>query len=58
MVIPRSEKIRIVQQIYAKWSEIYADRDDIEANDAYFKMYEEAMAEAEVKYKDRAANSD
>ena len=57
MVIPRSEKIKIVQQIYAKWSEIYADRDDIEANDVYIKMYEEAMAEAELKYKDRPVSS-
>ena len=41
----------------AKWAEIYDDRDDAEANDAYFKMHDEAMAEAEEKYKDRPANS-
>ncbi len=58
MVIPRSEKLRIVQRVYAEWCEIYDGRDDIEANDAYFKMYEAAMAEAEEKYKDRAANSE
>lgn len=58
MTIPRAEKLRITERVYAQWSEIYDDRDDIEANDAYFKMYEEAMAEAEVKYKDRAANSE
>ncbi len=58
MAIPRSDKLKIVQHIYAKWSEIYDGRDDIEANDAYFKMYEEAMAEAEEKYEDRAANSE
>ena len=57
MVVPRAEKLRITQRVHAKWSEIYDDRDDVEANDAYFKMYEEAMAEAEEKYKDRPANS-
>lgn len=57
MAIPRAEQLRIVQRVHAKWSEIYDDRDDVEANDAYFKMYEEAMAEAEEKFKDRPANS-
>ena len=57
MVIPRDEKLRITQRVHAKWSQIYDDRDDVEANDAYFKMYEEAMAEAEEMYKDRPANS-
>ena len=57
MVIPRAEKLRITQRVHAKWSEIYDDRDDVEANDAYFKMYEEAMAEAEEKYKDGTENS-
>ena len=57
MAIPRAEKLRITQRVHAKWSEIYDDRDDVEANDAYFKMHDEAMAEAEEKYKDRPANS-
>ena len=57
MVIPRAEKLRITQRVHAKWSEIYDDRDDVEANDAYFKMYEEAMAESEEKYKDGTENS-
>ena len=56
MVIPRDEKLRITQRVHAKWAEIYDDRDDIEANDAYYKMLEEAMAAAEEKYKDRPAN--
>ena len=56
MAIPRDEKLRIIQRVHAKWAEIYEDRDDVEANDAYAKMYEEAMAEAEEKYKDRSAN--
>jgi len=51
MVIPRDEKLRITQRVHAKWSQIYGDRDDVEANDAYFKMYEEAMAEVEESTK-------
>ena len=57
MVVPRNEKLRITQWVHAKWSEIYDERDDAEANDAYYKMLEEAMAEAEKLYKDRPANS-
>jgi cation transport regulator ChaB len=57
MVIPRDEKLRITQRVHAAWSAIYDERDDAEATDAYFKMYEEALAEAEEKYKDRPANS-
>ena len=55
MVIPRDESLRITQRAHAKWAEIYDDRDDAEANDAYFKMHDEAMAEEQ--YKDRPANS-
>jgi len=57
MTIPRAERLRIVQRVHAKWSDIYDDRDDVEANDAYYKMLEEAMAEAEEKYKDRPIDS-
>jgi len=57
MTIPRAEKLRIIQRVHAKWSDIYDDRDDVEANDAYYKMLEEAMVEAEERYKDRPANS-
>ena len=57
MTIPRDEKLRITQRVHAKWSEIYGERDDAEANDAYYKMLEEAMAEAEKLFKDRPANS-
>ena len=57
MVIPRAEHLRLIQHVHAKWSEIYDDRDDAEANDAYFKMLEEAEAEAEELYKNRKADS-
>lgn len=57
MAIPRDEKLRVIQRVHVKWSEIYDDRDDVEANGAYYKMLEEAMAEAEEKYRGRPANS-
>lgn len=57
MVISRAEKLRIIQQVHAKWSETLGDRDDVEANNAYYKMLNEVMAEVEEKYKDRPANS-
>jgi hypothetical protein len=57
MVIPRDESLRITQRVHAKWAEIYDVIDDAKANDAYFKMHDEAMAEAEDKYKNRLANS-
>jgi hypothetical protein len=57
MTISRDEKLRITQNVHTKWSEIYDERDDAEANDAYYKMLEEAMAEAEKFYEDRPANS-
>jgi hypothetical protein len=57
MTIPRAERLRITQQVHSEWSEIYDDRVDAEAEDAYATMLEKAMAEAEEKYKDRPANS-
>jgi hypothetical protein len=57
MVIPRAEHLLLIQRVHAKWSEVYDDRDDAEANEAYFKMLAEAEAEAEEVYKDRPVNS-
>ena len=57
MSIPRDGKLRITQRVHAKWSQTFGDRDDAEANDAYYSMLQEAMAQAEEKYKDRPANS-
>ena len=57
MVIPRTEHLRLVQRVHAKWSEVYDGRDDAEANEAYYKMLDEAEAEAKEKYKDKPANS-
>lgn len=35
MTIPRAERLRITQQVYSKWSNIYDDRDDAEVEAAY-----------------------
>ena len=57
MTIPRSEKLRITQEVYKQWQEIYGDREDAEAESANWDMLNKAIAEAEEKYKDRPANS-
>ena len=56
MTIPRDEKLRITQEVYKQWQEIYGDRNDAEAEAANFAMLNKAWAEAEEKYKDRPAN--
>ena len=57
MTIPRPEKLRITQEVYKQWQEIYDDREDAEAESANWDMLNKAMAEVEEKYKDRPANS-
>ena len=57
MTIPRAEKLRITQEVYKQWQEIYGDREDAEAESANWDMLNKAMAEAEEKCKDRPANS-
>ena len=57
MTIPRSERLRIIQEVYKQWQEIYGDRKDAEAESVNWDMLNKAMAEAEEKYKDRLANS-
>mgnify|MGYP000085092408 CR=1 FL=1 len=49
MTIPRSERLRITQQVYKQWQEIYGDREDSEAESANWDMLNKAMAEADVK---------
>ena len=56
MAIPRDEKLRITQEVYKQWQEIYGDRNDTEAEAANFEMLNKAWAEAEEKYKDGPAN--
>ena len=57
MTIPRDVKLVITAQVYSKWSEIYDQREDAEAEAAYAEMYLLALAEAEEKYKDRPENA-
>ena len=58
MTIPRAERLRITQEVYKQWQEIYGDREDSEAESVNWDMLNKAMAEAEVKYNDRPANSE
>ena len=57
MTIPRAERLRITQEAFKQWQEIYGDREDAEAEYANWEMLNKAMAEAEERYKDRPANS-
>ena len=57
MTIPRAERLRITQEVYKQWQEIYGARDDTVAEAANWDIINKAMAEAEEKYKDRPANS-
>ena len=56
MTIPREVQLKIIQDVYKKWQEIYGDREDAEAEAAIYEMIDIAMAEAELKYKDRPSN--
>lgn len=47
MPLPRSENLRITQDLYAQWQEIYGGRDDAEAEAANYEMLRNAYAEAE-----------
>jgi hypothetical protein len=55
MTIPRDVKLKIIQDVYKNWQEIYGDRDDAEAEAANFEMIEAALAEAELQYQDRSS---
>ena len=52
MAIPREERLRIIQEVYEKWQEIYGDRDDPEAEAANFDMINDAMKKAEKEWPD------
>lgn len=57
MVVPRAEQLRIIQRVHAKWQDIYGETDDVETELILHRMTDEALAEAEEKYKDRPTNS-
>ncbi len=52
MTLPRSERLRITQEVYKQWQEIYGDRDDAEAEAANYEMLIKALAEAESNWMD------
>ena len=47
MSISRAERLRITQEVFRKWQEIYGDRQDAEAEAANWDMLNEAFAQAE-----------
>ena len=47
MAIPRAERLKIIQEVYKKWQDIYGDREDPEAEAANYEMINEAMKQAE-----------
>ena len=57
VVVPRAEQLRIIQRAHTKWQDIYGETDDVETELILHRMTDEALAEAEEKYKDRPANS-
>ena len=52
MAIPRAERLRIIQEVYKKWQDIYGDREDLEAEAANYEMINEAMKQAEKDWPD------
>jgi hypothetical protein len=50
MTLPRSERLRITQEVYRQWQEIYGDREDAEAEAANYSMISEAMKKAEENW--------
>ena len=50
MPLPRSERLRITQEVYKQWQEIYGDRTDAEAESVNFDMLTEALAKAESEW--------
>lgn len=50
MAIPRAERLKIIQEVYKKWQEIYGDREDPEAEAANYEMINEAMKQAEKNW--------
>lgn len=47
MGLPRTERLRIIQEVYREWQKIYGEREDAEAEEANYEMTNEAMKKAE-----------
>lgn len=50
MGLPRTERLRIVQEVYKEWQKIYGNREDSEAEIANYDMIEEALKKAEEEW--------
>lgn len=50
MPLPRTERLRIIQEVYKEWQKIYGDREDSEAEIANMDMIQEALQKAEVEW--------
>lgn len=48
MPLPRTERLRIIQEVYKEWQKIFGDRDDSEAEIANYDMIIEATKKAEA----------
>ena len=47
MPLRRAERLRIIQEVYVQWQELYGDREDLEAEAANYEMIRSALEEAE-----------
>ena len=52
--IPRTEKLRIIQEVYREWQKIYGDREDAEAEAANYEMINEAIKKAEAEWSNKS----
>jgi hypothetical protein len=50
MPLPRTERLRVIQEVYVQWQELYGDRDDPEAEAANYAMISEALKNAEANW--------
>lgn len=53
MPLPRAERLRIIQEVYVQWQELYGDREDLEAEAANYEMIRIALEEAEKIFTSR-----
>jgi hypothetical protein len=50
MPLPRTERLRIIQEVHKEWQKIYGSRDDSEAEIANYDMIIEATKKAEEEW--------
>lgn len=54
MGLPRTERLRIIQEVHREWQKIYGEREDAEAEEANYEMINEAMKKAEQAWELKA----